>query len=129
MIKKTPKQLKAKLWKVFSEYIRRRDSGTCFTCGKQMDWKEAHAGHYIPRSVGGLDLYFDSRNVNCQCPGCNVFRHGNLTIYALRLQEKYGKDILQTLDKLKGVNKWTRQDYETRIEDYKRKLEKLNVIS
>lgn len=119
MKQKTPKQLKAKLWKVFSEYIRRRDSGTCFTCGKQMNWKEAHAGHYIPQSVGGLELRFHPYNVHAQCVGCNMFRHGNLTMYALRLQEKYGKEILSQLDFMKGIKHWSRDQFERRIKLYK----------
>ena len=30
---KTGQQLKKIFWKVFSEYIRRRDNGVCISCG------------------------------------------------------------------------------------------------
>lgn len=95
-------KLKKDLWKVFSEYIRRRDADSfgntkCFTCGKRDHYKHLDAGHYIPKSVGGVNLYFHEKNVHPQCTACNRFRHGNLHEYALRLQEQYGKDILQLL--------------------------------
>lgn len=63
------------------------------------------AGHYIPTSICGEYLYFDERNVNCQCTACNRFKHGNLTEYARRLVEKYGGGILKKLDKIKREQK------------------------
>lgn len=90
--------LKRKLWKEFSWYIRQRDEGVCFTCGRRDDPRNTDAGHYIPKSVGGANLYFNEKNVHCQCTACNRFRHGNLHQYALRLQEKYGAPILVWLE-------------------------------
>lgn len=63
--------LKRNLWKIFSEYIRRRDSdsegfGRCISCGAVGYYKEMHAGHYIPKSLG-LSIYFEEKNVNLQC--------------------------------------------------------------
>ena len=94
--------LKRKFWKVFSEYIRRRDADefgmvSCISCGKRMHWKEADAGHYIAKT-GGLSIYFSETNVNCQCTGCNRYRHGNLAQYALALRRKYGEQILEKLE-------------------------------
>jgi transposase len=46
---------KAKLDKIFSEYIRLRDAtlgdgyGTCISCGKIIYWKDNHCGHFINR--------------------------------------------------------------------------------
>lgn len=119
---------KKKAWKVFSEFIRRRDKGRCFTCGKKLSWKEMDAGHYIPASVCGLYLYFDERNVNCQCTACNRFRHGNLTQYALKLQKKYGKDILEEPEKDRVRNKklvYKPGDYEKIIIIYTEKIKSL----
>lgn len=84
-------------------FIRRRemdDNGyvKCFTCGSRHHWKSVDAGHYIPKSVGGANLYFEEKNVHVQCTACNRFRHGNLHQYALRLQEKYGQQILVWLE-------------------------------
>ena len=76
------------------------------------------AGHYVPKSYG-LSLYFDERNVNSQCSGCNLFKHGDLSSYAVALRKKYGPDILEELDaKRKEVKKYTRAEYEELIRKY-----------
>jgi hypothetical protein len=80
---------------VFSKFIRNRDNHTCYTCGKQMKPSESQCGHYESRSH--LGTRYSEENCHCQCVGCNVFKKGNYPIYALRLQEEYGKDILEKL--------------------------------
>lgn len=122
-MRKKPINLKKVLWKLFSEYIRRRDKGVCITCGRRDDWKNMDAGHYIPRSVGGLALYFDEKNVHAQCGGCNRFGHGRLYDYALALKRKYGDTILEELEyKRRKVRPWSKSEYELLIKDYQKKL-------
>lgn len=119
------KALKNKLWKVFSEFVRRRDKGICISCGKQDRWKNTDAGHYIPKTAG-LSIYFDERNVNAQCTGCNRFRHGNLSAYAIALRKKYGPDILEELDRLRRqTRKISPLEYQTLIEKYKKLIQEL----
>lgn len=87
------KKLKEKLWGIFSEYIRRRDKGTCSTCGHRQwdeelgEWsiKGMHAGHF---HHGVLDE--DEENVNCQCNKCNTYMGGRLNVYAVYLLQKLG---------------------------------------
>ena len=51
-------KLKAhKAWKVFSEWTR-RSAKTCYACGRPLEWKKAHASHYIAGSVCGKTLFF-----------------------------------------------------------------------
>lgn len=122
--------LKKKLWKIFSEYIRRRDADEfgwvkCFTCQKRGYWKEFQAGHYIPQSIA-LALVFDERNVQVQEGGCNLFRNGNPTVYAVELRKKYGDGILEELQSLRRENfKYYRSDYEEMIQTYTEKLASL----
>lgn len=90
-------------WDAFSKFIRQREVDengmtSCFTCGVPRHFTELHAGHYLPKSIS-LALRFDERNVNAQCAGCNTFKHGNLTQYALALKRKYGEAILEELDR------------------------------
>lgn len=120
--KKTPNaKLKKQLWGVFSEYIRQRDGGVCISCGKKNFWRKMDAGHYIPKTAG-LSLYFDERNVNCQCTYCNRWMHGNLAPYAIALRKKYGEDILETLDREKRkTRKISDTEYRQLIEYYKQK--------
>lgn len=67
MVKEKTSKLKKSLWQIFSRYIRHRDNWTCITCGKYATGAGMHAGHYIPKSVGGIELYFDEENVHAQC--------------------------------------------------------------
>lgn len=95
--KPTLSQLRRKLDKVFSEFIRQRDKGICCTCGKQDTWKYMQCGHYISRS--SLATRYNEINCHCQCVGCNIFKKGNMPSYTLFLQKKYGYEIIQSLYK------------------------------
>ena len=102
---------KKKFWKLFSEYIRKRDCGTCFTCGLQKEYKQMQAGHCIPRASGGLMLYFDEINVHCQCYRCNINLGGNGAVYAQRIRDVYGDEAMDNLYTLRGrlVNSYYRR--------------------
>jgi len=116
-MQKTVSKLKKKADQVFSLYIRRRDNGVCFTCGKRGKIEEMQCGHYESRRHNATR--YDERNCNCQCVGCNCFRNGNMTVYALKLQEKYGEGILQDLrKKAEKIKRFTKKDLEEIIEKY-----------
>lgn len=64
-------QLKKHLWRLFSEYIRKRDADEngmvkCFTCTRFSHWKEMQAGHFVAQSLG-LWTVFVEHNVHAQC--------------------------------------------------------------
>lgn len=118
MRKQSLKAAKAKCWKVFSEYIRRRDGGVCISCGKKDDWKSLDCGHYIPKTAG-LSIYFHEKNNHAQCTGCNRFRHGNLAAYAIALRQKYGPNILEELDaERRKIKKYTVSEYQELTKHY-----------
>lgn len=127
---KSTQTLKNKLWKLVSEYTRRKDADwqgyvSCVTCGVRKHWKEMDAGHYIPRSAG-MCTYFYEKNIHAQCNPCNRFKHGNLTQYALYLRRKYGDSILEELEaKRSMICKMGVLDYEMLIEEYKNKIKQL----
>lgn len=111
--------LKRKLWTVFSKYIRLRDKGICFTCNRKCEGFGYHAGHFISKAVGGIELYFDEDNVNGQCYNCNINLGGNQYEYAKRL----GFTKAEMLSaKKRRIVKWTVQNYEEKIEYYTNKL-------
>ena len=90
----------AKLDKVFSEYVRLRDSdsngyGKCITCGKVIHWKDGDAGHAINRAH--MSTRFDEMNVHLQCRHCNRFREGEIVEYSMALVKKYGQARLDIL--------------------------------
>ena len=117
-MKKTTAQKKKALWRVFSEFIRKRDKGICFTCGATgLSKHNYHAGHFVPRSVGGLALMFDEDNVHGQCYRCNMMLSGNLYLY--------GKKLGKLADKLYQKKNTIVKDFpfEDKIAYYKAKLD------
>jgi 5-methylcytosine-specific restriction endonuclease McrA len=92
---KTHAQLKRELDKVFSDYIRERDKYTCITCTKQGTKADIQNGHYIERNKIGTR--YDEENCNAQCVTCNVWKKGNLRVYAVQLIRKYGEGVLERL--------------------------------
>jgi len=112
-----PKMLE-KTQRVFNSYIRSRDFGVaCISCGKEGN----QAGHYFP--VKGFSaLRFDEWNVNLQCPGCNLFLHGNQAMYRIGLVEKIGeRGVAELESKAIGnrVKKWGIDELKEIINKYK----------
>lgn len=78
-------------------------------------------GHFFSRSH--KTIRWDERNTEVQCVGCNIFKHGNTAIYALRLQEKYGQGILKALEMSKNEQKvYTSKEFVDLIIYYKSKI-------
>jgi hypothetical protein len=116
------KALRGQAWDVFSQFVRQRDQGVCFTCGVKKDWKEQQAGHFIHRN----SLDFDERAINCQCVKCNNYLSGNLVAYSLKMFEKYGKGTVEELIMLSNQpRKYQRWELEEFIAVYKEKLHQL----
>lgn len=118
--------LKKKLDKIFSQYVRLRDSnaegyGDCITCSKELHWKQAHAGHFVSRRVNSLR--YDELNVNMQCNYCNTYNQGEQYAYSRALDMKYGKGTAEGLWKRRfETHKFTVGELETLIEEYKEKV-------
>lgn len=119
MTKKKEKTIgwyKKELWKHFSKFIRNRDKNICFICGKRAEGSAYHAGHFIPRSVGGILLYFNEDNVHGCCYHCNINLGGNLYEYGLKL----GEDKCKELYAIKNQSaKWGIAEYKDLIAHYK----------
>lgn len=109
---------------VFSKYIRLRDKGICITCGKQDEIGKMDCGHYVSRIY--KPTRWHEKNCSCQCPHDNRFMEGCKDVFALKLQEKYGNNILQELNTLKNqVFKLTPEWLEDKIEYYKEKVKEM----
>lgn len=98
-------QWKRKLWPAFAAWVKERDGYVCFTCLKQLEphTSNCQAGHYIPKSICGLDLYFDPLNVHTQCFHCNINLGGYGAMYHKRMLEVYGQEAVDELWKRKGA--------------------------
>lgn len=124
--KPTLRGLKERCWKVFSEYVRRKDAdsgGTnyCFTCGAPKFWKELHAGHFVGGRTNAV--LFNEEIVKPQCLTCNVFMNGNYSAYTLKMIDLHGRPKVEEFLALRHqVKKYTRADLEDLIAAYKLKL-------
>lgn len=118
----TKKQLQSKLWRLMSEYIRKRDNFVCFTCGKRGNKYNTDAGHFIPQSRNS-DTQYDETNVHTQCVRCNKWLGGNMREYTIRMIDKYGREKVDELRR-RGhiIKKWKREELEDLIKYYKDKL-------
>lgn len=122
MKKQTVSQLKKKADKVFSLYIRTRDSfngvAECITCGVQKPIAEMQNGHFISRRVNSLR--YDELNCNAQCYACNVMRYGEQYAYAKALDMKYGDGTAQSLHGRRfETHKFTTAELLNIIEEYR----------
>lgn len=103
-IRKQSKRLRARLerelWALFSKYIKDRDNWTCITTGKRIVGSAMNAGHFHPQGLYKR-VKFNPRNVHAQSAGDNCWKHGNLTVYAEKLIEKYGPEIINELKRAK----------------------------
>ena len=119
----------AKLWRIFSEYIRLRDSdnsgiGKCFTCSFTGEWRRFDAGHGIGRQHKSVK--YEERNVHSQCKRCNGFEGGQQAIYKEEVEKRYGKGTWDELVlKSRQVCKRGKVDIDFMTEYYKKEVAKL----
>lgn len=122
-------QLKKTADQLCSEYVRRsyadwKGNVQCFTCPKTAHYRQMQCGHYVSRVYTNLRWHLP--NLRVQCPGCNIFKKGNMDEYAIRLER-------ETPGILNELNEWkhrpsspnTRKDLEMVIRDFKDKIKLL----
>lgn len=105
--KASKRPLKAKAWRLFSEYIRRKYSDEngnceCVTCGKIDHWSELQAGHSVSGRTNSVLFVEDI--VHPQCVRCNIFMGGNYERYTLFMIDMYGRAKYEELLDLKNVS-------------------------
>ena len=121
--------LKAKLDRVFSQYIRLRDMlpgnvFQCISCGRIKPISQADCGHYINRQH--MATRFSEVNCNAQCRSCNRFDEGNMSGYRAGLVRKYGETKVVLLESMKNdVRKYSEFEYEALIKFYQGEIKKI----
>lgn len=127
-VKKKP-DLKAKLDKEFSLFIRLRDAMPngyfrCISCGQIKPFTQADCGHYFSRTH--LATRFDENNCHAECRHCNRFKADHLEGYRVNLITKIGQQKFDLLKvKAAGTSKMTDFEYEQLIKYYKTLNKKL----
>lgn len=115
--------LKYKLDRIFSEFVRLRDADAngycrCISCGKIKRWKEMDCGHYINRKH--MSTRYNEMNCNAQCRHCNRFDEGNMQGYRRTLVRMYGEQNVLHLEALKNeTRKFSDGEYIILINHYK----------
>jgi hypothetical protein len=129
--KKNLKTLVNKLDAIFSKYIRLshadgRGNCRCFTCDVAKPVAETDCGHFVGRQHKSTRWL--EKNCHPQCRYCNRYNEGRKDVYAVRLIEKYGPNILLELQEEKQkIAKFTPADLENLIDTYKSKLSQLEA--
>lgn len=116
-----------KMDKLWSEYIRARDSYTCCTCGYKGTKSEIDCGHLIKR--GKKSVRFDEKNTFAQCKSCNI-RHNHWPEYMTRFFiVTYGKKEYEKLiERSKEIKNWKGWELEELYEQTKKRLQALTEI-
>ncbi len=142
-LKKKPKPKKAgvrkpslssyvnKLDRIFSEYIRLRDSAPfgykafrCISCGQVKPYDQMDCGHFISRKH--MATRFDEENCNGECRSCNRFSADHMIYYQRNLEKKIGADRLDLLiARGKGTKKWTVWELEILAKHYEEEVARM----
>jgi hypothetical protein len=132
--KVTLSKAKKDAWdKGFSPFIRLRDAlrttGTledliCITCDARTPYRGSQASHFIEGR--GNAVLFDEELVNGSCFACNIWKHGNMTQYTLRMIDLHGREWVDEKQQLRHVTKkYTVADYQEIERYYKERVKEL----
>lgn len=123
--RRTKASLVKSLDKVFSQFIRLRDTpggvGRCISCQKIITYSDSDCGHYINRKH--MTTRYDEKNCNAQCRSCNRFDEGNMQGYRRGLINKIGEKETDLLEvKKHGTSTMGVYELEILINHYKAKI-------
>jgi 5-methylcytosine-specific restriction endonuclease McrA len=121
-----------KLDKVFSEYIRKRDSKEyggryfrCISCGKVKPFEQMDCGHYIPRA--NMATRFDEDNCHGECVECNRMSVTHIVGFRQNLVKKIGYEAVERLEQKKHtIQKYSKTEISELIKYYKTKIKELD---
>lgn len=123
--------LVAKLDRIFSIYIRLRDTMPngyfkCISCGQFKKFEQADCGHFFSRTH--MATRYDEDNCNAECSACNRFSADHLIGYREHLIEKIGKNRFDILSwKAHQMKKWSDFELEAMINHYKKEAKRLSL--
>jgi hypothetical protein len=119
----------SKLWKVFSEFIRLRDSdengfGKCFTCNRIIHYKKGDCGHGIGRQHKSVK--YNEKNNHLQCKPCNGFHGGKREVYKEMVNKLYGANTWELLEMASRKSfKWSQFEIDALTKHYQ---EQVNIL-
>lgn len=121
----TKKQLKNKLWKLVSKYVRTKEE-KCYTCNKWLPYEKRAAGHFWTQGRHKRVMY-NLMNVHTQCVSCNSFNGGQHNEYSVHLLLDYGpEDFLELEREAKSNVPLTTFELEQLINEMQKRVDNLN---
>lgn len=103
---------KGKAWEKVKLYVRSKEKD-CYTCpARNLQGKNAHAGHYKPVGLVGSNNYWSwhPKFIHLQCGRCNGAGQGMAVEYREHLVRDYGEEIVADFDsswrKIRGIKNW-----------------------
>lgn len=120
-----------KLDKIFSLYIRLRDSAAynfkyfrCISCGQIKPFEQMDCGHFISRTHQATR--FDEENAHGECRFCNRFSADHIIAYQRNLEAKIGKDrVDMLLARGRMTKKWSAFELQLLIKHYQQEVDKM----
>lgn len=136
--KERVKTLKAKVWRMFSKYIRAKYAdrmGYLVTCdGKRMHWKEAHCGHLFHnsernQSLGGNELWYYEKNFAPQSMPGNYFNaDDSAKVYMMWAIQQYGAEEVAEMRRMKERQRdFTEEELQAKYEHYRAEFDKIGL--
>lgn len=129
--KKSIKYLIGELDRIFSLYIRKRDSnkdgyGKCVTCPTIKHYTKMDCGHFITRGV--MAIRWHPFNCALQCKSCNGFAGGEQDIFSKEINKRWGQNTSETFQiKRHFSKKLERFTLELLIKEYTEKITQLDA--
>lgn len=93
----------------------------CFTCDAKLPINKIQCGHFIPRTH--MATRFLPDNLRPQCPTCNEYKNGNLTIFAKRLEQEKGGITEWLHEQARQVYKPSRTGLKETLLEYRQKIQ------
>ena len=110
--------------KLVQEYARVRDAlEPCISCRKPTA-KQWDGGHYMSAEYHSL-IRFNPLNIHKQCSHCNDWNNENKAAYRINLIKKIGLDQVEWLEQQTGVKKWSIEELQSIIKEYRAKVKEL----
>ena len=92
------KKARKELWELCKQIIRKRYGNVCYTCGaKELSAGNWHTAHFIARSICGLYLRYDLRNLRPGCYRCNISLAGNGAAFYRNLVAREGQEYVDAI--------------------------------
>jgi len=117
-------KLQRKLWLVVRELAEKTYPKDCYTCGaKSLKGRNCQLGHMIPKSVCGVLLKYDIRQLRWQCSRCNIWGGGMGATFVKNMIIREGQEYVDKIFRDRNFYVKPYEHCQYQLERYKLLLE------